>query len=401
MKLNWILLSFCFLVSCSNFHEDNIAHVSTFDLTLDNINSSLPLINIVVEPMAFDSMTEYFDKEIELQCQFYMYRNQELVLNAIPSEVEIRGGRTASFDLKSLGIKFDDSVDNSDRKVINPQSTLPFHNLDKIKAIRLRNSGNDQNATLLKDAIYTQLAIDAELNLDLMYYEPSHVFVNDKYYGLLNMRTESNAHGVSRLYDVKKENTTLAKMVPPGIIEFKNGNSDRVDDLVEMVENENVQGLLNEIDLENYIDYIAYESILGHTDWPQNNVRFYAIEDGKFRFILFDLDLACSFELDREPIDFIVNAADSFIKDLFLLLYSDDNFKFQYDTRFVEIVNNDAFNVEKLEAIVEGTVDKLSGDIDYYIQQSYSPDSRIEWLRNVEELNAFYSRRINYVRGSL
>lgn len=112
--------------------------------------------------------------------------------------MEVKGGFSTRFSLKTLGVKFENKYDNSDRSLINPNKILPHHNLDKIKAIRLRNSGNDFVKTMIKDLSLTQLAINAELNLDLTYGEPVLVYINNEFHGLLNLRTEANSNGMAR-----------------------------------------------------------------------------------------------------------------------------------------------------------------------------------------------------------
>lgn len=49
---------------------------------------------------------------------------------------------------------------------------------------------------------YTKLAIEAGLDLDLTYEEQTVVFVNNVFLGVMNLRTEANTSGISRLYDV-------------------------------------------------------------------------------------------------------------------------------------------------------------------------------------------------------
>jgi hypothetical protein len=62
------------------------------------------------------------------------------------------------------------------------------------------------------------LAINAGLNLDLTYAEQTVVFVNNKFLGIMNLRTEANTNGMSRLYGVSKSDITLAKIIEGGIV---------------------------------------------------------------------------------------------------------------------------------------------------------------------------------------
>ena len=110
------------------------------------------------------------------------------------------------------------------------------------------------------------------------------------FYGLLNIRTESNTHGIAGLNSVSKKDLTMAKVTTHELIK-KDGDFDRIDDLIAAISRKDIPYLKSEIDLSNFIDYMIFQSYLANTDWPHNNARFYAVETGKFRFVLFDLDI--------------------------------------------------------------------------------------------------------------
>jgi len=170
-----MLVVLCF--GCSKFYTDET-------LLPAEIASNLPVINITVDEHEFDEMYEKTDEEIEIKGKFNLSRNNELLIDNEKVELELKGRFSLRFPLKTLGVKFDDKYDNRDRSLINPATVLPHHSIDKIKAIRLRNSGNDFENTMLKDLSITQLAINAGLDVDLTYGEQVLVYINGEFYGL-------------------------------------------------------------------------------------------------------------------------------------------------------------------------------------------------------------------------
>ena len=68
---------------------------------------------------------------------------------------------------------------------------------------------------------------------------------------------------------------TLAKILEGGIVEKKDGDFDRIDDFIAAIDNDDYSYLSNEIDVDNFIDYMIFESYIGNRDWPKNNVRFF------------------------------------------------------------------------------------------------------------------------------
>ncbi len=397
MKNTLYILPLLLIWTCSSFNEPD--QINTVETPFLEVETKLPVINIIVDEADFAEILEKPDEELEIDASFNLYRDQELVIENEAIEMEIKGGYSIRYPLKTLGIKFEDKYDNSDRSLINPELILPHHNLDKIKAIRLRNSGSDFENTMLKDMSITQLAIQAGLDLDLTYGEASLVYVNDRFYGLLNIRTEGNTNGMAGLNDVKKGDITLAKITTHELIK-KDGDFDRIDDLVEAIEEKDIDYLKTEIDLNSFIDYMIFESYLGNTDWPHNNSRFYAIKDGKFRFVLFDLDKVAWLKMDKSPFTIIEDKnKKNVLSDLFLALYNDETFKQDFDERYRTLLQSGDISIDQLRPIVNENSNRISSEIQVQIDKYKSPGSLIEWNIELDKLLILFEEREHVVQG--
>lgn len=387
MKNLPFLLMLILIFSCSKFNED-------FELLdISEIETELPVINIEVDCDEFNKMNEEVEEEIEIEGRFSMFRNGILVIENEAVELEIKGGFSTRFSLKTLGVKFEDKYDNSDRSLINPSKILPHHNLDKIKAIRLRNSGNDFVKTMMKDLSLTQLAINADLNLDLTYGEPVLVYVNNEFHGLLNLRTEANSHGVAGLYGVKKNEVTLAKITTHELIK-KDGDFDRIDAFVQAIENENLNYLKDELDVDNFIDYMVYQSYIANVDWPHNNARFYAIGQGKFRFVLFDLDGALRLRVNKEPLNIIEDKRfPNILTDLFFIFYEEESFKQNFWNRYRSLLASGIISYENFQSIVETNSTQINSEIQLQIGKHQAPETMIEWNIELDKLLTLFQER--------
>lgn len=192
------IILFFLILSCSKVEE-----VRTEDswelLTIEKTKteSQLPIIHLEVDQTLFDSLNTLYHDPIEISAALSLIRNNNHVLYDEPCSIEVRGNFNAQFSLKSYEITFDNAVENENFEVIKPENVLNHHSLKKLKAIRIRNSGNDFNKTLFKDLLYTKIAVASNLDLDLMYGEQAITFVNNKFYGIMNLRTESNCKGIS------------------------------------------------------------------------------------------------------------------------------------------------------------------------------------------------------------
>ncbi|MEQ9266679.1 MAG: CotH kinase family protein [Balneolaceae bacterium] len=388
-----IALVLILIAGCSIYHEEINIDVQNYEnLSPSTIETSLKVVNLVVDQKEFDHMYSTVNEEVEIEGRFNLYRNGKVLIEDELVELELKGTFSVKFPLKSLGVKFDKTYDNSSRKLIDPDN-LPFHDLDKIKAFRLRNSGNDFKFTLLKDMSLTQMAIEAGLDLDLSYSEQTVVFVNNSFLGLMNLRTESNANGMSRLYDVGKSRITLAKIVKDGIIEKKDGDFERIDQFFNAINEKDYDYLNEEIDTENFIDYMIYQSYIGNIDWPHNNVRLFSVDDAPFRFVLFDLDLAILHKINSPPQKFINSSTDNPITDLFNLFYENEEFKADYDTRYEQLIESNLLDSKKFEAIVEQYKDNIKHLIPTQIEKHGFPKSMTEWLIDIERVKSNFSQR--------
>ncbi len=378
------------LLGCTEYDEVLLeTQPNVSDLRFDNLNTDLPVINITVDQEEFDHIYANYQHEIEIDAVFSLYRKGiPKVLNK-DIELEIKGGYSSKFSLKTLGIKFDTRINNLDRKLINPKEVLPGHNIDYLYAIRLRNSGNDLTTTMIKDISYTELAIQAGLDLDLMYSEQSVVFINNTFYGLMNIRTEGNTNGMAQLYNTSKKRITLGKN-----FRFKDGNQAKFEALISAIENNNTLYLKDNIDLSNLIDYTIFQCAINNSDWPNNNTRLYAIDDNKFRFVLYDLDWANG-TFSGTP--FLQNATAEiensglFVK-MFNCLYKDNDFKKTFDNRANEIIKSNLLSTSKFGNIVHEFSEGFAKEMPLHIQKEHI-GTIIKWYIDVDGLIVSFDER--------
>lgn len=383
------------LFGCTRYEVDSQDYES---LTPQNISTDLKVVNIVVNQADFNRMYSNYDQEIEINALLNLYKGGQILIDSERVELEVKGNTSTIFELKSIGVKFHEKYDNTDRKLIDPE-VFSFHSLDYIKAFRLRNSGNDFIHTMLKDMSYTQLAINANLNLDLTYAEQVVLFVNDEFMGVMNLRTEANTNGMAGLYNAAKRDVTLAKVIWSRAVEKKDGDFNRIDRFLSAIDNGDFDYLKNEIDIDNFIDYIIFESFAGNEDWPYNNVRFYSIKGAPFRFVLFDLDNVAIGDLERNPLDHIQNVPSNHITDLFNLMYADQEFKLAFDERLRWLINSDLFSSESFDQIVNEYRNNIEHIIpSHFDKYSVSRDRIFDWFIEVNLLKSRYKERGEYLK---
>lgn len=170
------------------------------------------------------------------------------------------------------------------------------------KSFILRASSQDSQKTRMRDSILTSLAEGTSV-----FYQETElcvVYLNGEYWGQYNIREHINAVSICKFegwegqeddIDLVKANTNVFR-----------GSNESFEELLTWIKNNDTSTdaaydyIDQRIDIRNYIEYMAIEIFTGNTDTL--NVKRYrnANADGKWRWVLYDLDWA--FETDTDSI---------------------------------------------------------------------------------------------------
>ena len=165
----------------------------------------------------------------------------------------------------------------------------------KHKTWQIRNGGNDTGSRI-KDAALQTIVHTSGLEVDGQECQPVVHFINGKYIGVLNIREPNNKHFVEANYALGDDEIDQFEMSPDSGYVQKCGTDESFLRWYELSANAAdatvYEEISNMVDIDEYINYMAVEFYLGSDDWPQNNVKGFKprVENGKFRFVLFDLD---------------------------------------------------------------------------------------------------------------
>ncbi|MDG1331806.1 MAG: CotH kinase family protein [Crocinitomicaceae bacterium] len=399
MKSIYPIVCVCLIVGfgCTKFSvEETLPDIT--NISPNSMNSELDRINIVADVDSFDYMYTFYGGDTKISASVEYYTKDGILLFEKNAKINIKGAGSANNPMKSIGIVFDDKVNNSAFQIIETSQALPNDNLNQLQSIRLRNSGNDDGVTHLKDLSLTELAIRNSIDLELKYGKAVHAFVNGDYYGLLNLRTEVDRIGLSDLLGVNIDDITIMKMdTPNDDLDFREGDEQVAQALIDAIEAEDGYALHQLVDIDNFIDYLIYEDYVGNIDWPQNNVRLYSLNGNKFRFLLYDLDGAAT-RNRAARLPKMEYLEDDVSKMYQILRNHDQGFIQTLEERQAEIYG--VLSTTKFNTIVDELSENIHVDIGYLIQKWGAPTSTLQWLMNVDKLkqdfhvNEFYNRKL-------
>ena len=147
------------------------------------------------------------------------------------------------------------------------------------------------------------------------------------------------------------------------------------------------------LDIDEYINYMAFECYIGCSDWitNTNNVKGFRSrsDDGKFHFVVFDLDSA--WDVDNMTNLIVSTSGGANVDDLFRLLIKYEPFKKQFIDAFC-LVNGSIFEPERCSEIITSMYETMNKALNF--EGNSSNMNMINTIRN-----AHNGSRINNLRS--
>jgi hypothetical protein len=335
---------------------------------------------------------------------------------------EIHGTGSADYPQKSLKVEAKaDGGSGFFQYPIFPE--LPF---EKYKTFLLRNSGQDWNTTMFRDAFVTSLVGDLsdvgdlveKPNLYLQAFRPGVLYLNGKYWGIHNLREHLTENYIEQHFGLKDNEIDLLD----NDNEARTGDFNRWNFLIQYLSSNRfgrdaqLQELGSFIDLPNFLDYQVFNILVDNADWPGNNNRRWRerVNDAQWRFLTFDLDL--SFGLLKHEADTMRwNTGDASANSLARALDSTsilwpnplwttlpfrramDNASFRRDfiNRTADFLNV-LFNPQRVSARIDEFQALYQPEIQRHFDR-WSPGWN-PWLENVQVLRQFGKERPKHLK---
>ncbi|MFN0128976.1 MAG: CotH kinase family protein [Verrucomicrobiales bacterium] len=228
--------------------------------------------------------------------------------------LDIKGQSTRSFRQKSLGVDVRDA--DGGRGMIRYPLFPGLSQLggagplETFRTLRLRNMGNDWAYAAMRDAYCHRLA--EGLGLVRMAWQPVSVYLDGEYWGVLEMREELDGDYFAAHFGVPRDEVVIVN-APGSVVEGVNGDHSPFVALRTYAEShdlavpEHYDYVTARLDVDNFLLYQFVEIWCGNADWPHNNNRAWRRRlaepldnssalplghDGRWRWLMFDLDLA-------------------------------------------------------------------------------------------------------------
>ncbi len=301
---------------------------------------SLPVVAITVNPddmfgykngiyvlgKNYDDKNDYVKKDMQLDLPWWKYPSNYLKRgnnaerpayiefyendNHLAFEygvgVRINGNATRGYAQKSLRINF--------RKEYGAEmltyKLFPANEVINFKSFILRNSGNDWDKTMFRDAFMQSLMADSKM--DIQSNRPAVVFINAEYWGIHNICERFDENYISRKYKIHKDSIIILEM-SGNVFYGKKQDGKDFKELLTFIQtndisvNSNYEKIIKQIDIDNFIDFLITNIYYCNSDWPNNNVKYWRykakergndsakVRDGRWRWMLYDTDYGFGF----------------------------------------------------------------------------------------------------------
>ena len=330
----------------------------------------------------------------------YLNADGEMVLNQ-DVNLEMCGGWSRAWNPHAFKLK--------GSKELGGNKNLPYPFFEdkpyiRNRTLQVRNGGND-NTYRFKDPVLQYLVQSSGVDMDVQSYEPAHEFINGRYIGVLNVREPNNKHYVYANYGWDEEEIDQFEMSPDSGYVQKCGTPDAFHELaVELSQNaadNNVYAeICNMLDIDAYINYMAAEFYLCNWDWPQNNVKgFRHIDNGKFRFVLFDLDGSFN---GNDPFGGFMNKEWYTFDQLYPTSLGRISGQIEFVTLFRNLLANEEFRRKFIDAycMMGGSIyeAKRASEIIEMLAERVKPAMRLEGINidnSANDLRNNLNRRLN------
>lgn len=356
------------------------------------LSEHVPVYELEVDSADFAQLYARFEDTLEIRATVSVWRGGARVAEDLGTAIKLKGNASRSLPLKPIGIRFDERQDNRGGRLLAVPTVRPDHDLARVRALRLRNGGSDFDAGLVKDLAYARMLALSDLDVDLVYGEPAATFVNGDFLGVHNLRSETSPRAVADLLDVRKSRLRMIEVDVDAGWELKEGPQAYWDELADAIARGNLALVDERVDDTSLIDFVIGGSLFAIPDWLYHNVRMYAPEDDDVRFLLFDMDRACTGDVDQGLLEFVL-ARESRVRDLFALMLTDPEFEREFWERYGEVLAGGALAPAVLEEQFAALA-AVAGPVIAYQTEAYGvPASRPEWLVTLQHYVDAYAYR--------
>ena len=346
-----------------------------------NENHSLPVLSLVTDrTWEFNHMYEYGRKNFETPGSLSLYEQDGAF--TIPCGIKMHGESSLILAKKNMSVRFRGAYGQESLNYdIFDGGVTEFTNL-------VLRAGQDQFSSIIRNELFENLALQGNCAAVCTRSRYCVLYVDGQYKGIYALSEKSNEQHYAALAGVSPKSVTCIE----GNVW---ANTDLFQEIFsychqnDLSQPENYEHFCQLMDVDSLIDWAIFEGYTGNEDLNFGNVRYCRSteNDGKWRFMLYDLDAALR---DRQSCfynvlgDFALQGRQPCT--LLNALMDNEQFRQRFLERAAELLNG-VLSDESVLAEIDRLEEELQPDVARNFARFGTTEERwhydIELLRNL------------------
>ncbi len=277
------------------------------------------------------------------------------------------------------------------------------------KKLILRNSGNDFQSTLFRDGAVQKMV--ENLNIETQGYQPTTVFLNGEYWGILNAREYFDSDFFSEKYNVADKHIELVENGT--VVEGDAAHWQQVTAFFQGADLSDTETYLQAgrlVDIDSFIDHQIANILVANVDWPHNNVKAWrysgkatsynnkGVLDGRWRWLLYDTDLALFSPAFNSLASALGSSPTRQLKGtepstLMLRRFMQNRaFKTRFINRFADLLNT-TFDPAQTTATIKEQQRVIEPEMARHLARWKAPTDLAAWNHEVNKMLIFVAQR--------
>ena len=313
--------------------------------------------------------------------------------------LRIKGNASRAYSQKSMKLYAREEL-SGEKRFVNDF----FDDSKEVKSVALFACGQDIDSRMKDYMLHSLTKNRSVSSLDFI---PCILFLEGEYWGFYYITQEHDASFMEAYYEVEKDDVILIKN---GVV--KEGKSEDIkeyENFIYFANNtdfsipENLEKLYSQMDIQSFVDYFCIQAFIARKiDWPQGNWAVWKTknigagpyEDGKWRWILFDLNAhegeTEAVLVDYDSIDFLI-----YHHEYFLPLIRIPEIRQLFVTSMMDMMNT-CFDEQYVEQWIDEYVCNYESSV-VRTNEKYHGKTKQEFDDSIESIRYFFDNRQKYM----